>query len=176
MLVLVRGLPGSGKSTFARWMLEQGIIEKINETDDFFMDGGKYRFDGRAIATAHDWNIARTHAYFFHNPAGRLAVANTFVHLEEMHPYRAIAQRFHVPLSIVVCSGQYKNVHGVSDLTIDQRRRQWEPIDPAWAIEEISVEQFKNTQSLWDARIAIFAPSVTKRKFTHASDVRSANP
>jgi len=40
-LILVRGLPGSGKSTFAKTF---GCLHV--EADMFYIVGGKYRFDG----------------------------------------------------------------------------------------------------------------------------------
>jgi len=43
-LILVRGLPGSGKSTFAKSLGGVHI-----ETDMFFIQDGEYKFDGAKI-------------------------------------------------------------------------------------------------------------------------------
>ena len=51
MLVLMRGLPGSGKSTKANKIAgEKGIVYS---TDDFFMVDGKYVYDVKMIGEYH---------------------------------------------------------------------------------------------------------------------------
>jgi len=47
-LYLVRGLPGSGKSTFAR-----ALSVNCYSADDFFTRDGVYDFDPRLIGNAH---------------------------------------------------------------------------------------------------------------------------
>ena len=49
-LILVRGIPGSGKSTFAK-----SLGGTHFETDKFFMVDGEYKFDGTKIKEAHKW-------------------------------------------------------------------------------------------------------------------------
>ena len=52
-LILLRGLPGSGKSTFAKSISNEstGHIE----SDMFFVKDGEYKFDGSKIKDAHNW-------------------------------------------------------------------------------------------------------------------------
>jgi len=62
-LVVMRGVPGSGKSTAARTLLalytEQGYEGGIFSTDDFFVKNGVYTFHPGAIGHAHAWNTVR---------------------------------------------------------------------------------------------------------------------
>jgi tRNA uridine 5-carbamoylmethylation protein Kti12 len=51
---ILRGVPGSGKTTLAR-QLANGI-GAIHSTDDFFVLNGEYRFDGRKLQEYHDLN------------------------------------------------------------------------------------------------------------------------
>ena len=49
-LILLRGLPGSGKSTFANLL---GGIHV--EADQYFMQDGEYKFDASKLKQAHNW-------------------------------------------------------------------------------------------------------------------------
>ncbi len=55
-LIIMRGLPGSGKSYLAKKLAENGIIFS---TDDFFVKDGVYNFDKEKIGEAHGWNQNR---------------------------------------------------------------------------------------------------------------------
>lgn len=57
-LILMRGLPGSGKSTKARELA--GEVGQIFSTDDFFSITGKYIFNGNDLGKAHAWNQRRS--------------------------------------------------------------------------------------------------------------------
>ncbi|MBP9839028.1 MAG: hypothetical protein KBC84_10000 [Proteobacteria bacterium] len=50
-LVLMRGLPGSGKSTKAKKIA--GNVGVVYSTDDFFMVNGKYMYDSKLIGDNH---------------------------------------------------------------------------------------------------------------------------
>lgn len=51
---IMRGVPGSGKSTIARQLAgSEGVI---HSTDDYFMVDGVYRFDPRLLKAYHDAN------------------------------------------------------------------------------------------------------------------------
>jgi len=53
VLTLVRGLPGSGKSTFANFIWNDYAI---CEADKFFTDKeGNYNFDASKLKEAHKW-------------------------------------------------------------------------------------------------------------------------
>jgi predicted kinase len=53
-LTLLRGLPGSGKSTFAKQIWNEYAI---CEADKYFVDkeSGEYRFDASKLKEAHSW-------------------------------------------------------------------------------------------------------------------------
>ena len=50
ILYIVRGIPGSGKSTFAKTLGGTHF-----ETDNFFMVDGEYKFDVTKLKVAHEW-------------------------------------------------------------------------------------------------------------------------
>ncbi len=58
--ILMRGIPGSGKSTKAKKLA--GALGQIFSTDDFFClnKDQEYRFDGSKLGKAHQWNQRRS--------------------------------------------------------------------------------------------------------------------
>ena len=51
-VIIMRGLPGSGKSTEAKsYILTHGAV--VVSADDFFMVAGKYRYNPAKIGDAH---------------------------------------------------------------------------------------------------------------------------
>jgi predicted kinase len=116
-LYIVRGLPGSGKSTFARSIAKQ---YQIFEADQYFMKRGKYNFDVTKLKDAHDdckQRVARRmrenlfNSIFFTN----IVVSNTFTQDWEMRFYRNVAKRYGYKVHTIIVENRHygKNVHGV---------------------------------------------------------------
>jgi predicted kinase len=54
-LIILRGLPGSGKSTVAK-ELQGGVPTRvICSADDFFVHDGVYKFDAKLLRAAHEY-------------------------------------------------------------------------------------------------------------------------
>ncbi len=58
-LILMRGLPGSGKSTEAAKIAESLGDAVVYSTDEFFMKNGVYTFQRKFLGDAHHWNQMR---------------------------------------------------------------------------------------------------------------------
>lgn len=120
-LVLIRGLPGSGKSTMARAMTTHEHLE----ADMFFTDeSGAYRYDREKIMDAHEWCQRETFKALANGK--RVVVSNTFTRLFEMEPYLNMAKVFSIDLRIVRATGNWPNVHGVPAAVVEHMRRRWE--------------------------------------------------
>ena len=123
ILYLVRGAPGSGKTTYAKTL---GIADHY-EADMWFDANGGY--DPSKIKQAHEWcqNKAREAM-----EAGRpCVVSNTFTRLWEMSYYRAVAERLGYEVREVVMRGEWTNVHGVPKDKVRQMRARFEYANPA---------------------------------------------
>ena len=128
-LIIVRGLPGAGKSTIAK-----NIVSHANsvgdtcvhfETDMFFTDEtGEYKYDVSKIVMAHKWC---QQSVFSALGAGKsVVVSNTFVKKWEVQPYLDFCREKGITTSIVVASGNYKNVHNVPKNVIAMMKSNWE--------------------------------------------------
>lgn len=119
-LILVRGLPGSGKSTYASKL--PGYVHL--ETDGFFMRNGVYNFDGSKIRQAHQWcqdQVKKTLAQ-----GHKVVVSNTFTQLWEMDAYLKMAREMGKTVEVVTITTQFKNIHDVPQASLDRMKARWE--------------------------------------------------
>lgn len=128
-LTLIRGLPGSGKSTRAKELCAQTGAEHI-ETDMFFTDlAGNYNYDPDLVSTAHRWCLARTKALL--GQSDSVVVSNTFTRRWEIEPYVELIENYFpddCQIEIITCTGRYQNVHGVPAEVIERMRERWEEV------------------------------------------------
>lgn len=118
-LVIIRGLPGSGKSTMARVLAQVGYVHV--EADMYFMNNGCYEYDRNKIQAAHAWCRQRVREAL--ESGKRVVVSNTFTRLQEMEPYL----QMNADVRVIEAKGQWANEHGVQEQTIQRMAERWEP-------------------------------------------------
>lgn len=124
-LLLIRGLPGSGKTTLAKEYAAQGYAHC--EADQYFDIDGTYVFDASKLSAAHADCLRRTIEAL--DAFDSVVVSNTFTRQWEMEPYRLAAKRRGVLFRVIEARGEWPNVHGVPDETIERMRARWESVD-----------------------------------------------
>ncbi|XP_076992776.1 NEDD4-binding protein 2 isoform X2 [Tamandua tetradactyla] len=92
VLVLLRGLPGSGKSFLARTLQEDNPAGIVLSTDDYFYINGQYQFDIKYLGEAHEWNQNRAKEAF-EKKVSPIIIDNTNLQAWEMKPYVALSQK-----------------------------------------------------------------------------------
>lgn len=143
-LIIVRGLPGSGKSHFSQWLIERnaaaapenGHIDH-HEADHFFEAvvsaserGGpgetEYVFDRRLLGAAHDYCYGNTLRSLYKGFS--CIVSNTFSTKREVERYVRGVRRSGLPvrIKVVKCVGEYQNVHDVPESAIQRMKDRWE--------------------------------------------------
>ncbi|XP_074922607.1 NEDD4-binding protein 2 isoform X1 [Chelonoidis abingdonii] len=89
VLVLLRGVPGSGKSFLARALLEDNPSGIILSTDDYFYKNGQYQYDANCLGEAHEWNRKQAKEAF-EKRISPIIIDNTNIQAWEMKPYVAL--------------------------------------------------------------------------------------
>jgi len=121
-LILIRGLPGSGKSTKAKELaLKMGAVHI--ETDMFWSP--LHGSDSPKLSKAHAWCRRQTDNWLRRGKS--VIVSNTFVQMWEMQPYLDLATKHEVPVTVLVANGKYQNIHGAPDEKIAEMKTRWEP-------------------------------------------------
>jgi predicted kinase len=130
-LYLIRGIPGSGKSTFAHHVWEDYAI---CEADKFFYDkDGNYNFDASKLREAHEWCRQEVKKRMEENLITpqyypEIVVSNTFTQEWEMEPYFKLAEQYGYKVFSFIIENRHggKNIHGVPDQKLEQMRNRFE--------------------------------------------------
>jgi predicted kinase len=121
-LILLRGIPGSGKSTFAK-LLGRAICT----ADDYHTDrNGLYNWKQENIGKSHNW-CKRKCRRFLKAGIETVIVANTSTTEDEIKPYFEMARDFGYKFFSVIVENRHgnKNDHGVPDATLEKMKNRF---------------------------------------------------
>jgi predicted kinase len=137
ILILCRGISGSGKSTFAKTL---GC--PVYEADSFFMVhrdfetneiitrhqvNGEYIFDPTKLKEAHE-SCRNSVEGSMIDSVSKIAVSNTFTQLWEIEPYFEMAKKHGYKVFSIVVENRHggTNVHGVPADKLEQMKERFE--------------------------------------------------
>ena len=122
ILVLIRGLPGTGKSTLAKqfascpnWLHVEADMWMVDEN-------GIYSFNPTRLKEAHAQ--CRKMAELGLDQGKNVVVSNTFTQRWEFEPYTLMTPN-HV---IIELTKEYGSIHGVPEESMQRMRNRWESI------------------------------------------------
>jgi predicted kinase len=130
-LFLVRGIPGSGKSTFANHNWNEYAV---CEADKYFNDkDGGYNFDFTKLKEAHKWCQEMVETYMKDSLVNEqfyreIAVSNTFTQEWEMEHYIELAKKYGYQVFTLIVENRHggKNIHGVPNDKLEIMRNRFE--------------------------------------------------
>ena len=122
-LILLRGLPGSGKTTFAK------TLEGLHiEADMYFInESGEYNFEPTKIKDAHKWCNELVEEWM-REEQDKIIVSNTFTQEWEMESYYEMAKKYGYRVYSIIVENRHGGVneHGVPDDKLEQMKNRFQ--------------------------------------------------
>jgi predicted kinase len=123
-LIIVRGLPGSGKSTFTKSLGGEHI-----EADMFFVDRetGEYKFEATKLKLAHNWCAIQVQKAMVEDEP-KIIVSNTFTQEWEMKTYYDLAKMHGYRVFSIIVENRHGgiNEHNVPEEKLEQMKHRFQ--------------------------------------------------
>ncbi len=145
-VVIMRGIAGSGKSTYVKNTFGDNINVKVCSADHFHTVNGVYKFDPKRAGAAHNACLASFLSCVSRNDDGYdyVIVDNTNTTAWEIAPYYRLAEikgcdvkivEVQVPVEVAI----RRNVHHVPATTIKamHSKMMQERLPPWWKVEVV---------------------------------------
>lgn len=120
-LILVRGVPGSGKSTFAAKIFPGAFHV---ENDMFHVKDGEYRFDFNKQKDAVSWCMDMCDIALRNGMD--VVVSNTFTKRRYIMAYVKLAEKYGADVSVYRMTGSFKNSHSVPVAVFENMKKGFE--------------------------------------------------
>lgn len=121
-LILLRGLPGAGKSTLAK------VLGGSIEADDFMVnEKGDYHFNPKKLSFAHKQCEEMVKMCMLKNQP-KIVVSNTFTTEKEMATYFEMAKTHHYKVSSVIVENRHggKSIHDVPEHRLQKMKERFQ--------------------------------------------------
>ncbi|UPW35830.1 AAA domain-containing protein [Pseudomonas phage EM] len=132
-LYLIRGLPGSGKTTFAKTLLSSlkysnnpMPIARMAEADIFLMEDSEYVWTPERLVEAHRKCKETVEMWMKWDYPG-IIVSNTFTREREVKVYTDLAEKYGYAVVSLIVENRHgnKSVHDVPEKTVEAMRNRF---------------------------------------------------
>jgi len=123
-LYIVRGNPGSGKSTYAKSLMQHIKNSVHYEADMYFMYNGEYIFDKTKLGAAHEWCLMSTQKSL--QEGKNVIVSNTFTTLRELQPYIDFCNKNGFEFLVIRMNNDFGNIHNVPEDVIQNMKKRFQ--------------------------------------------------
>lgn len=127
MITIMQGIPGSGKSTIAKKLLQMDPNAEIASADDFFVqENGSYIFDITKLGEAHRKCQEKVRKFLEDNK--NVIIDNTNIKKKDVKIYLDMAKEFGAEVQVIRVKSNFKSVHNVPQEVIDRMDSEMEDI------------------------------------------------
>lgn len=122
-LIILRGLPSSGKTSFAQLIEPRAICS----ADDYHYNNNIYNWKAENIKKSHSWAIRKCRR-FMQIRCSKVVIANTNTTEKEMQPYEELAKEYDYRIYHIIVENRHqnKNSHEVPEETIEKMRTRFD--------------------------------------------------
>lgn len=119
VFIILRGVPGCGKSSLAELLADMGDnVGTICTADDYFVVNGEYKFEPSKLGEAHE--VCKNKAMeAMANGERRIILANTNCRKKDLTTYKTLAKKYNYTVFVLVVENHHGNnsIHGVPEET-----------------------------------------------------------
>ncbi|KAK8752534.1 hypothetical protein OTU49_006029 [Cherax quadricarinatus] len=160
VMVILKGLPGSGKSFIARRIQQLYPAAVMCSADSFFMHDGVYKFDRDKLKEAHK-SCQQKALDAAQSSCNVIVIDNTNVQNWEAKYYLNLTKKYHYTPLILEPQTPWamdpkelaeRNSHGVPEAVIEQKVRSYEPVLPLyywWFLNEVDSKKISMIARQW---------------------------
>ncbi|KAG7155073.1 2',3'-cyclic-nucleotide 3'-phosphodiesterase-like isoform X2 [Homarus americanus] len=160
IMLILKGIPGSGKSFIAQKIKEVYEDAVVCSADSYFMRDGEYQFDRDQLKEAHEF-CQHTASEAAKEGLHVIVIDNTNVRNWEMKYYLDLAKEHHyIPLVMETQTPwamdsrelALKNSHDIPQKIIAQKVKSYQPVQPiyyGWFINEVDSKKIYSMGQEW---------------------------
>lgn len=125
-LLIVRGIPGAGKSTLAQVAVAAGYTH-LEDDMAHFNELGEYDYHWSRDQAAFDWLAVTTQRLLMHNQD--VVVSSVFRTNSVIQPYKDFCDAHGHRFTIATLEANHGNIHDVPEKVLAMMKDEWEPLN-----------------------------------------------